>query len=54
MSLGRSLEIKTHDGPIAGTFAGLDHDGALLIDLPHVGRRRFTFGDVSILPTGGA
>lgn len=54
MSLGRSLEIKTHDGPVAGTFAGLDHDGALLIDLPHVGRRRFTFGDVSILPTGRA
>ena len=54
MSLGRPLEIKTHDGPVAGTFAGLDHDGALLIDLPHVGRRRFTFGDVSILPAGRA
>ncbi len=33
MPIGRALEIKTNDGPVAGTFAGLDHDGALLIDL---------------------
>lgn len=50
MPLGRSLEIKTHEGLVAGTFAGLDHDGALLMDLPAAGRRRFTFGDVSVLP----
>lgn len=50
MPLGRPLEIKTQDGPVAGTFAGLDRDGALLIDLPATGRRRFTFGDVSVLP----
>ncbi len=49
--LGRRLEIKTREGPVAGTFAGLDQDGALLIDLPLTGRRRFTFGDVSVLPT---
>ena len=47
--VGRALEIKTNDGPVAGTFAGLDHDGALLIDLPSEGRRRFTYGDVSVL-----
>ena len=51
MSLGRPLEIKTQEGAVAGTFAGLDRDGALLIDLPSLGRRRFTFGDVSVLPT---
>jgi BirA family transcriptional regulator, biotin operon repressor / biotin---[acetyl-CoA-carboxylase] ligase len=50
IALGRPLEIKTSDGPVAGTFAGLDHDGALLIDLPRAGRRRFTFGDVALLP----
>ena len=49
--VGRALEIKTNDGPIAGTFAGLDHDGALLIDLAPDIRRRFTYGDVSVLPT---
>ena len=49
--LGRPLEIKTQDGPVAGAFAGLDDDGALLIDLPLTGRRRFTFGDVTVLPS---
>jgi BirA family transcriptional regulator, biotin operon repressor / biotin---[acetyl-CoA-carboxylase] ligase len=48
--IGRPLEIKTNDGPVAGTFAGLDHDGALLIDLAPDIRRRFTYGDVSVLP----
>lgn len=48
--VGRALEIKTGSGPVAGTFAGLDHDGALLLDLPSAGRRRFTYGDVSVLP----
>ncbi len=52
--LGRPLEVKTHEGPVAGTFAGLDTDGALLIDLPVAGRRRFTFGDVAVLPARSA
>jgi BirA family biotin operon repressor/biotin-[acetyl-CoA-carboxylase] ligase len=52
--LGRPLEVKTQEGPIAGTFAGLDLDGALLLDLPTAGRRRFTFGDVSVLPSARA
>ncbi len=47
--VGRALEIKTTEGPVAGAFAGLDHDGALLLDLPSAGRRRFTYGDVSVL-----
>jgi BirA family biotin operon repressor/biotin-[acetyl-CoA-carboxylase] ligase len=51
MPLGRTLEIKTQEGPVTGAFAGLDHDGALLIDLPVAGRRRFTFGDVAVLPS---
>lgn len=50
MPAGRALEIKTGDGPVTGTFAGLDHDGALLLDIPSAGRRRFTYGDVSVLP----
>lgn len=54
MPLGRPLEIKTQDGAVAGAFAGLDRDGALLIDLPALGRRRFTFGDVSVVPAGRA
>ena len=48
--IGRTLEIKTNGGPVAGTFAGLDHDGALLIDVAPDIRRRFTYGDVSVLP----
>jgi BirA family biotin operon repressor/biotin-[acetyl-CoA-carboxylase] ligase len=48
--IGRPLEIKTQEGPVTGAFAGLDYDGALLIDLPVAGRRRFTFGDVAVLP----
>lgn len=52
--LGRPLEIKTQEGPVAGAFAGLDHDGALLLDLPSADRRRFTFGDVSVLPSARA
>ena len=51
MPLGRTLEVKTQGGPVTGAFAGLDHDGALLIDLPVAGRRRFTFGDVAVLPS---
>lgn len=51
IQIGRTLEIKTQDGPVTGAFAGLDHDGALLIDLPVAGRRRFTFGDVAVLPS---
>lgn len=51
MPIGRTLEVKTQEGPVTGAFAGLDHDGALLIDLPVAGRRRFTFGDVAVLPS---
>lgn len=50
LPIGRALEIKTADGPVAGTFAGLDDDGALLLDLPSATRRRFTYGDVSVPP----
>jgi BirA family biotin operon repressor/biotin-[acetyl-CoA-carboxylase] ligase len=52
--IGRPLEIKTIEGPVAGAFAGLDTDGALLMDVPVAGRRRFTFGDVTLLPAGRA
>jgi BirA family biotin operon repressor/biotin-[acetyl-CoA-carboxylase] ligase len=52
--LGRPLQIKTHEGLVSGAFAGLDHDGALLIDLPETGRRRFTFGDVTALSARSA
>ncbi len=33
-------------GPVAGTFAGLDTDGALLLQDTQGIRQRFTFGDV--------
>ncbi len=48
-AIGSPLEVKTGSGAVAGVFAGLDRDGALLIDLPSAGRQRFTFGDVSVL-----
>lgn len=46
--IGEPLTINTGDGPVSGTFVGLDTDGALLL----LGREgqpcRFTFGDVTL------
>ena len=45
---GEAMTINADDGQVAGTFAGLDSDGALLLDVDKAARRRFTFGDVAL------
>lgn len=50
--VGEQMNINTGAGPIAGTFAGLDPEGALLLADEHGRPSRFTFGDVTL--TGGA
>ncbi len=42
---GAPLSVRLPEGPVDGTFAGLDDDGALLLDTSS-GRRRLMVGDV--------
>lgn len=54
--LGQPIEVNTGAEAVCGAFAGIDETGALLVDSvrPHSEkRRRFTFGDVSVLPHAG-
>lgn len=46
--IGERMTVHGAESPLAGTFAGLDVDGALLIDLEGGERRRCTYGDVTI------
>lgn len=46
--IGERLSIKAGSAVLAGTFAGLDQDGALLLDASDGQRRTFTYGDVSV------
>lgn len=46
--LGDRMAINTGRERISGAFAGLDEDGALLLDIDQ-GVRRFTFGDVAMI-----
>ena len=48
--VGATLTVRSPEGSISGTFAGLDDDGALLLDTP-TGRRKLIVGDVVL---GGA
>jgi BirA family transcriptional regulator, biotin operon repressor / biotin---[acetyl-CoA-carboxylase] ligase len=48
--LGAMIRASSAGEPVAGNFAGLDLDGALLLDTPH-GRQRIVAGDV--VSTGG-
>jgi len=43
--LGAMIRASSAGEPVAGNFAGLDLDGALLLDTPH-GRQRIVAGDV--------
>jgi BirA family biotin operon repressor/biotin-[acetyl-CoA-carboxylase] ligase len=53
-AIGETCTAHTGTERIAGAFAGLDEAGALLI-MDGAGRRRtVTFGDVALLPAGGA
>ncbi|MGE4064640.1 MAG: biotin--[acetyl-CoA-carboxylase] ligase [Rhodospirillaceae bacterium] len=42
---GAPLSVRLPEGAVTGTYAGLDEDGALLLDGP-TGRRRLLAGDV--------
>lgn len=48
-SPGALISINAGNGPVTGTFAGLDTDGALLLQDEMGRRQRFTFGDVTIV-----
>lgn len=48
--IGAAIRANSAGKPVAGHFAGLDLDGALLLDTPS-GRQRIVAGDV--VPTGG-
>jgi BirA family biotin operon repressor/biotin-[acetyl-CoA-carboxylase] ligase len=46
--IGERMSVNTGSGPIDGAFAGIDAEGALLLDVAGHGQTRFTFGDVSL------
>lgn len=48
LPLGTPLRVHTGQDAAEGAFAGLDEDGAMLLDELGGGRRRFTFGDVTL------
>lgn len=50
-SIGDPISVNTGSGPVAGTFAGLDTDGALLLCAADDRLLRFTFGDVTLNST---
>jgi BirA family transcriptional regulator, biotin operon repressor / biotin---[acetyl-CoA-carboxylase] ligase len=45
--VGAAIRVNAQGEAIEGAFAGLDHDGALLLDTPN-GRQRVVAGDVSV------
>jgi BirA family biotin operon repressor/biotin-[acetyl-CoA-carboxylase] ligase len=45
--IGAAIRANANGQPVAGAFAGLDIDGALLLDTPE-GRRRIVAGEVSV------
>ncbi len=49
--IGEAMSVNTGAGAVAGTFAGLDTDGALLLCGANDRQLRFTFGDVTLNTT---
>lgn len=47
-ALGVQATVRTGSQAFSGAFAGLDHDGALLLRDPAGNLRRFSFGDVTM------
>lgn len=47
---GAPISVNAGEGPVEGTFAGLDMDGSLLLLEPSGRRRRFSWGDVTLVP----
>ena len=55
--VGEPLRVSANEGPMEGSFAGLDDEGALMIADGDGRVRRFTYGDVTLAngsPTGAA
>jgi BirA family biotin operon repressor/biotin-[acetyl-CoA-carboxylase] ligase len=50
--IGEAITVNAGGGPVAGTFGGVDPDGALLLREPDGALRRFTYGDVSLSARG--
>jgi BirA family biotin operon repressor/biotin-[acetyl-CoA-carboxylase] ligase len=46
--LGEAISVNAASGPVSGTFAGLDDDGALLLDTADGRQLSFAFGDVTL------
>ena len=44
--LGEAIEVRLDNETLSGTFADLDDDGALILEVEGGGRRRITAGDV--------
>jgi len=52
--VGEPLIVNAGQGPVSGRYAGLDHDGALLLADGQGSPRRLTYGDVSLAGSAGA
>ncbi|GER01425.1 biotin--[acetyl-CoA-carboxylase] ligase [Iodidimonas gelatinilytica] len=50
--LGGAIDVRLDNRSLMGRFAGLDRDGALLLDLPDQTQKRITAGDVFPLTKG--
>lgn len=48
--VGTQISINAGAGPVHGTFAGLDTDGTMLLEVQVGVRQRFAWGDVSLDP----
>jgi BirA family biotin operon repressor/biotin-[acetyl-CoA-carboxylase] ligase len=46
--IGERMSVNAGNSPVEGGFAGIDAEGALLLDVANHGQQRFTFGDVSL------
>jgi BirA family biotin operon repressor/biotin-[acetyl-CoA-carboxylase] ligase len=46
--IGERMSVNAGSSPIEGGFAGVDTEGALLLDVADYDQQRFTFGDVSL------
>ena len=44
--LGQTIEVRLDKETLSGTFADLDEDGALILEVEGGGRRRISAGDV--------
>jgi len=47
-ALGEPMSVHAGGEKVVGLYAGLDHDGGLLIDVGAGERRKFSFGDVAL------